>query len=61
MTEKITPVEQKIIEYLSAHRKQNTQEIQKAIGIEYITVHKAINRMKKSIMSLTLKQKVKDK
>jgi DNA-binding MarR family transcriptional regulator len=48
MTEKITPIEQKIIEYLALNPSQNAQVIQRAIGLEdinYPTVSKALKRM----------------
>ncbi len=47
MTEKITPVEEKIIAYLSLNRNKHTQEIEAAINIAYITVHAALARMTK--------------
>jgi hypothetical protein len=50
MTEKVTSVEKQIIQYLSLNRKQNTQRIQRGIGLEdknYPTVRNAIERLKK--------------
>jgi DNA-binding PadR family transcriptional regulator len=54
MVEKPTPIETEVIKYLALKPKENTQRIQRGIGLEdknYPTVRKAIKRLeKKSII-----------